>query len=181
MDERNMFFECEPKITKRISHKVEAKIDVEDLRQEVFIRYVNGLKGIKNTDNLCGYLLRITDNVVNDFYRNKSKISSDHFNHFEPFESSKDATIEEYALSNISLMSFIDKLPEKYKEALMLTEIEGESQKQVAEKLNLSYSALKSRVQRAREMLKTDILNCCDYQFDRYGNIISCCESKPCC
>jgi RNA polymerase sigma-70 factor, ECF subfamily len=180
MDERNMFFECETKITKRISNKIEGKTDIEDLRQEVFIRYANGLKSIKNTDNLCGYLLRITDNVVNDFYRNKNKNSSD-FNYIEPFESAKEATMEEYSLSDISLRTLIDKLPDKYKEALILTEIEGQSQKQVAEKLNLTYSALKSRVQRAREMLKAAILTCCDYKFDVYGNIISCCESKSCC
>ncbi len=181
MDERYMFFECEEKITKRISMKIESNTDVEDLRQEVFIRYVNGLKNIKNKDNLCGYLLRITDNLVNDFYRNKNKMSSNDFNHIEPFESSKEMITEEYSLSDISLISFIDTLPDKYKEALMLTEIHGESQKKVAEKLNLSYSALKSRVQRAREILKTEILNCCDYKFDVYGNIISCCESKSCC
>jgi RNA polymerase sigma-70 factor, ECF subfamily len=182
MDNQNMFFECETKITKRISNKVYDSMDIEDLRQEVFIRYAIGLKNIQNSDNLCGYLLRITDNIVNDYYRTKFKTQNDNFSPVLHPENSEDNTIlKEYSLSEISVMTFINKLPDKYKEALILTEINGESQKIVAEKLNISYTALKSRVQRAREMLKSEILNCCDYKFDIYGNIISCCENIACC
>ena len=180
MDNRNMFFECETKITSRIKNKVFDNAEVEDLRQEVFIRFAHSLKTIKNTDNLCGYLLRITDNIVNDYYRKKYKQSSDNFTQTEIVENVEE-TEKKYSFSELSLMTFIEKLPEKYKEALILTELKGESQKSVAEKLNISYSALKSRVQRAREMLKKEILNCCDYKFDTYGNIVSCCENNPCC
>jgi RNA polymerase sigma-70 factor, ECF subfamily len=182
MDNQNMFFECETKITKRIASKVNDSMDIEDLRQEVFIRYKKGLENIKNTDNLCGYLLRITDNIVHDYYRNKFKIPSESFNPTLQYENSEQNIVEDgYSLSEISVITFLNKLSEKYKEALILTEINGESQKNVAEKLNLTYSALKSRVQRARKMLKAEILNCCDYKFDTYGNIISCCENNPCC
>ena len=181
MDNRNMFFECETKITNRITNKVFDNAEVEDLRQEVFIRFAHSLKNIKNTDNLCGYLLRITDNIVNDFYRKKYKTSSDNFTQIETVENVEEQAEKEYSFSELSLMNFINKLPEKYKEALILTELQGESQKNVAEKLNISYSTLKSRVQRARGMLKKEILNCCDYKFDTYGNIVSCCENNPCC
>lgn len=181
MENQNMFFECEEKITKRIANKVSDNMDVNDLKQEIFIRFSMSLKTLNNTDNLCGYLLKITDNMVNDFYRSKLKTSLNTEIALDRIENYQEESTEEYSLSEISLMYFIDKLPEKYKEALTLTEINGISQKEVALRLNISYTALKSRVQRAREMLKTEILDCCDYKFDVYGNIISCCENTYCC
>ena len=63
-----------------------------------------------------------------------------------------------------------------YKESLILSDLEGLSQKELAAKLNISYTGAKSRVQRARQMLKASILKCCNYKFDKFGNIIGCCD-----
>ena len=62
-------------------------------------------------------------------------------------------------------------MPEKYKQAIILTEYEGLTQK-LAEKLGLSLSGAKSRVQRARLKLKELLLNCCHFELDRFGNIL---------
>jgi RNA polymerase sigma-70 factor (ECF subfamily) len=62
-------------------------------------------------------------------------------------------------------------LPTEYCEALCLTEIDGVTQKEYAEKKGLSYSGAKSRVQRARMMLKDMLLECCHYHFDKYGTV----------
>jgi RNA polymerase sigma-70 factor (ECF subfamily) len=67
----------------------------------------------------------------------------------------------------------IESLEPIYRDALILTELEGWSQKQLAEKAGISLSGAKSRVQRAKEKLKEVIFNCCTYEFDKYGNIIS--------
>ncbi|RMG58329.1 MAG: sigma-70 family RNA polymerase sigma factor [Bacteroidetes bacterium] len=66
----------------------------------------------------------------------------------------------------------IEGLPEPYREALWLSEMEGLSQKELAARLGISYSGAKSRVQRGREKLKAQILACCEVSADRYGNII---------
>ena len=59
------------------------------------------------------------------------------------------------------------------------TVYEGMSQKEYAESINLSYTATKSRVQRARKKLKDLFVECCAIETDRYGNIIS--EKKEDC
>jgi RNA polymerase sigma-70 factor (ECF subfamily) len=64
-------------------------------------------------------------------------------------------------------------LPEKYRQALLLTEYRGMTQQEVAEHLGISLSGAKSRVQRAREKLKEELLNCCHFEFDRLGKIMS--------
>jgi RNA polymerase sigma-70 factor (ECF subfamily) len=68
--------------------------------------------------------------------------------------------------------SVIQQLPEKYKVALELSELQGMSQKELSEQLGISYSGAKSRVQRGREMLKELLTGCCHIESDRYGNII---------
>ena len=77
------------------------------------------------------------------------------------------------------MVKMMDELPSEYCEALCMTEIDGMSQKDYAEKSGLSYSGAKSRVQRARSMLKDMLLDCCHYQFDKYGTVFHI-ESKCC-
>ena len=70
------------------------------------------------------------------------------------------------------LKPMIDDLPEKYRQAIVLTEYENLTQKEMSQKLGLSLSGAKSRVQRAREKLKGTLLACCHFEFDRLGNIL---------
>lgn len=77
-------------------------------------------------------------------------------------------------LASGSLRSMIESLPPIYRDALIWTQLEGVSQKDLAQKLGISETGARSRVQRAREKLKQVILNCCAYEFDKYGNILSC-------
>jgi RNA polymerase sigma-70 factor (ECF subfamily) len=65
------------------------------------------------------------------------------------------------------LKTMIDSLPEKYKEAVLLTEFKNHTQKELSEKMGLSLSGAKSRVQRGRKMLKDMLLGCCQLEFDR--------------
>jgi RNA polymerase sigma-70 factor, ECF subfamily len=74
-------------------------------------------------------------------------------------------------------------LPELDRQALVLTEYQGLTQKELAERLGLSFSWAKSRVQRAREKLRQQLLDCCHFELDRRGHIIDyqprchCCET----
>ena len=68
---------------------------------------------------------------------------------------------------------FIESLPEPYRDALKLVEIDGLSQKMAAERLGLSLSGTKSRVQRGRKKLKQALLRCCAIQLDRRGEVLS--------
>jgi RNA polymerase sigma-70 factor (ECF subfamily) len=78
------------------------------------------------------------------------------------------------------MIKMMDEMPDEYCEALCLTELEGLSQKEYADKKGLSYSGAKSRVQRARLILKNMLLQCCHYQFDKYGTAIDI-QPKCCC
>jgi RNA polymerase sigma-70 factor (ECF subfamily) len=80
-----------------------------------------------------------------------------------------------------SLRSMIDCLPEEYREALILTEFEGITQQELAQRLGLSLSGAKSRVQRGRKMLREMLLACCHFEFDRLGKVIDYYPHCQCC
>jgi len=68
-----------------------------------------------------------------------------------------------------------------------MVEYEGMTQKEYAEKICISISGAKSRVQRARGMLKDLLMRCCHFEFDSYGTIIDyhpiaccCCSEQEC-
>jgi RNA polymerase sigma-70 factor, ECF subfamily len=75
----------------------------------------------------------------------------------------------------------VDNLPNEYREALLLTEYEGLNQRELAERLGISISGAKSRVQRAREKVRLMLLDCCHFQFDRRGRIIDYESNRGCC
>ena len=114
----------------------------------------------------------MAQNTIIDYYRSQKKISSP----LQVADAANGEILPDVQLADCCLLSFIQKLPPAYGEALILTKLKGMSQKALAEKLNISYTGAKSRVQRARKMLKEAILACCPYKFDKYGNIIGCCE-----
>ncbi|HAH00091.1 MAG TPA: RNA polymerase subunit sigma-24, partial [Ktedonobacter sp.] len=62
------------------------------------------------------------------------------------------------------IKTMVDSLPNDYREALYLTEYEGLTQRELADRLGLSFSGAKSRVQRAREKLKVMLLDCCHFE-----------------
>lgn len=67
------------------------------------------------------------------------------------------------------LQPLVADLPETYQSALVLAELEGLPQKEVARRLGLSLSGAKSRIQRGREQLRQRVLACCDVEVSRNG------------
>jgi RNA polymerase sigma-70 factor (ECF subfamily) len=67
----------------------------------------------------------------------------------------------------------IKLLPEKYAVPLQLSDIEEVKQAEVSKIINLSLTATKSRIQRARKLLKEKIIECCNLELDEKGNLLS--------
>ena len=68
--------------------------------------------------------------------------------------------------------SLIGQLPDRYREAIELYEVNGLTQQEIADRLGISLSGAKSRVQRGREKLKAILNECCSFEQDRHGNIV---------
>lgn len=156
-----------------IKKRVPIETDAEDILQEVFIKIHNSIEDLKDDRKIHAWVYRITRNAIVDYYR-KSKPNHS----IELSEVSYDLTTDscEDLTLNLEiaacLKTMIESLPEKYKQALLLTGFENLTQKELSEKTGLSLSGAKSRVQRGRKLLQQMLLGCCHVELDRCGNII---------
>lgn len=158
-----------------ICHKTGHTDHCHDILQEVYLKMAKNMDKITKADNVLPYIVTLTNNTVIDYYRaNRDKrLSCEPPSCLKAAEHPTDDPTSRLAQS--FMVELIGSLPPIYKHALVRTELEGIPQKQLAAELGISYSGAKSRVQRAKEMLRQSILDCCDYKFDKYGNVISCC------
>lgn len=145
----------------------------DDLLQEVFIKIHQHLSQLQDEERLAGWVFQIARNTVLNYFRaKKNHLAEDNDEYLNGLEETYFNENELNTLVANWLESFRKELDPKYEEALRLVDIEGLSQVQLAEKLGISVSGAKSRVQRGREQLKQKLMDCCPVKVDTYGNII---------
>jgi RNA polymerase sigma-70 factor, ECF subfamily len=166
-----------------IRSRVENDVEAEDILQEVFIRIHRNLCCQEDWDKPESWIYQIARNLIIDHYRNRrtwvelpENIPSEpDWGEWVNLEDDPEAKLA------LSLREMIDELPEPYRQALILTEYRGLSQKQLAESQGLSLSGAKSRVQRARQKLRDMLLNCCHFELDRRGRVLDYYQRCCCC
>jgi RNA polymerase sigma-70 factor (ECF subfamily) len=138
--------------------------NVEDLLHDVFLKASEKIHTVKSQGSIPGWLYRIASNTIADHYRAQQRFEE------IPDDLSLPEADRNYVVELAEcIRPFIATLPEGYREAITLSEIDGLPQREVAERLGISHSGAKSRVQRAREQLRQRVLECCDVQIGRDG------------
>jgi RNA polymerase sigma-70 factor, ECF subfamily len=154
--------------------KVRNQQDAEDILQDVFIKARLKSTQLLDEGKINQWLYQITRNSIMDYYREKKKsIERDLVDTPENYNAFNDCVVD-------CLHELMKTLPSPYREALELADTQDVSQKELAKQLNISYSGLKSRVQRARQMLKDKMTELYNIQTDGYGNVLVCENREPC-
>ncbi|MGS2764330.1 RNA polymerase sigma factor SigZ [Sinomicrobium sp. M5D2P9] len=150
-----------------IRNRIDNPETVKDLLQEVFAKVHLHLGDLKDEGKLRSWIYTIARNVVTDHYRkNKAEVFFPEDSGFaEPEE-------EEEMTEKDCLLPLIGNLPEKYRKALLLSEIQGKKQAEVAGILKISVSGAKSRIQRGRKLLQYGYMDCCDYKLNEHGYLV---------
>ena len=166
-----------------IKKRVKNDQDVDDILQNVFFKIHHSISNLKEADKIHAWVYSITRHELADFYRaRKSESDITEF----PEDIISDSEDKLTANDEIAqcLIPMINHLPEKYKQAILLTEFQNLTQKELSKRMGLSVSGAKSRVQRARLKLKEMLLGCCHLEFDHRGNVIDyqhkCSDCKFC-
>ncbi|HTK73878.1 MAG TPA: RNA polymerase sigma factor SigZ [Gemmataceae bacterium] len=149
----------------------------DDLLQDTFVRVHRGIGTLLEADRLASWVYRIARNVVNDHHRRPTNPTVG-LADVDPADDGEDHLAHLRCRGAGWLDEMIRSLPEGYREAVQLAEIDGLSQQEVADRLGLSLSGAKSRVQRGRAMLKDALDQCCHFEFDGRGNMMDY-EPKP--
>ena len=151
--------------------------DADDVLQEAFVRLME--KPPAGQSHTRGWLYRVVRNLIADYYRKHS--IHDPIDELDPVDEERFEVSETEAFVSSWLRPMALGLPDKYREALMMADFEGATMAQIAERLELSLSGAKSRVQRARGLLVKDLHDCCSFHFDHKGRVTDWWHNqKPC-
>ena len=131
---------------------------VDDLVQEAFLRIHKGLPDLRDSERVAPWVFRICRSVLVDRAR---RLRPEDELTVEPAASGDGHESDATAVVAGWLPAFVDALPVTYREAVRLVELEGLSQKDAAQKLGLSPSGARTRVQRGRKLLKKSLDDCC--------------------
>lgn len=142
--------------------------DAEDVLQETFIKAYRHLKGFDGRSSLSTWLYRIATNEALMLLRRKKpvQVSVDETieteeGEVEPLQIVDWCCIPEDELmsaeARIHLDRAIDKLPSSLRVVFILRDIQGLSTRETGEVLNLSETAVKTRLSRARLRLREEL------------------------
>lgn len=147
--------------------KVADRDDADDLLQEILIKTYNNLHTVKTAASVRSWLFQIANRTIIDFYRKRSKevdLKADDLWYSENDDKTHQAL-------SACITPFISALPKESAELLTAIDIQGYPQKSYAEHFGISYSTLKSRVQKDRAQLRRLFEDCCHLTLDQRGNI----------
>ena len=141
----------------------------KDIHQEVFLKIQTKIHQLEHSSKLTSWVYQITRNTIIDYFR-----KANHKN-----VSIRDLEIPETEADNFDYSNLtscinqkIESLSALHKEAIILTAFKNYSQKELAEHLKISYSGTKSRVQKAKQILRETILDCPNVESDNTGKLI---------
>ena len=170
---QNIWTELGSRVRGFVGRRINDPHAADDITQDVMLKVQSQLDVLPPEDKLPAWVLTVARNAIIDHYR--ARAVRDHAD-IADFDPADDATDDEgqAAVRDLTpcLMRMIEQLPEPYREAMKLADIEGLSQQEVANRTGISLSGAKSRVQRARQQLREMILDCCHIARDARGNVM---------
>lgn len=134
-----------------LSRKIKTD-DAEDILQESFLKAWKNIDHFKRGTNFRAWVFFITKNTMRDFFRKHSNFQYDENRDHPAVENPIEYSEEE----EIQLTPYIERLPEEYQEVLYLS-LHSIPYRDIAVLLNLPMGTIKSRIHRAKILLKEAI------------------------
>jgi RNA polymerase sigma factor (sigma-70 family) len=192
-DPFRMLYDANHQRVTRLLGRIVGPQDAEDLTQAVFAKAAKALPEFRGDALASTWLYRIATNVASDWLRGRAareaKVTAqlaEALNH-EAGESAVDAPFSEMHASpdqelvrkDIAdrIRAEIGQLPEIHRDVLILGQLGGLTDGEVAQTLGITAGNAKVRLHRARQELKKAIGARCDF----YRTELSCAPSSPAC
>lgn len=123
--------------------------DAQDVCQEVYIKLFKHQRPFNDAEHEKAWIIRVTINTCKDV------ISSPWKKWFSPVE---EIPLPIEHTESMEVVSFVLKLPRKYRMVIYLYYYEGYKTAEIAELLNLKENTVRTQLKRAKELLKEKIM-----------------------
>jgi RNA polymerase sigma-70 factor (ECF subfamily) len=168
-DERRAGFEEEALVHLDALYRVALRLtgnasDAEDLVQETMLRAYRSWERYTRGTNAKGWLLTILRHLFINEYRRKSRhpetVDVDTIEAFALFQEVQEADPQGAFFDRIvdeEVQRAVDQLPDAFREAVTLSDVEGLSYEEVAKVLDVPVGTVKSRLYRGRRLLQAKL------------------------
>jgi RNA polymerase sigma-70 factor, ECF subfamily len=156
--------------------------EAEDLVQETYLRAYRGFEGFQQGTNLKAWLYRILTNTYINMYRaKKRRPEQSELDDVEDLylyrrlggleaaaagRSAEDELLDYFTEHEVA--TAVEELPEQFRIAVLLADVEGFSYKEIAEILDIPIGTVMSRLHRGRKSLQKKL-----YDFGRARGLVS--------
>ncbi len=156
--------------------------DAEDLVQETYLKAYRAFGGFTEGTNLKAWLYRIlTNTYINSYRAKKRRPEESDIDDLENFylyrrlgglegasagRSAEDEVLDHFTESEVK--EAIEALPEQFRMAVLLGDVEGFSYKEIAEILDVPIGTVMSRLHRGRRALQKRL-----YEFGRQRGLVA--------
>lgn len=158
--------------------------DAEDLEQDVFEKVQRAIDKFRNDSRVLTWLYRVATNVAIDRLRSaerRAELERDDADAVPPSGvGTSDATNERSLDGDVDrermrecIMRVVEQLPPSQRAVILLGELRGLSDREMADALGISLGAAKIRLHRARRALKAALESACTFERDE-GNEFAC-------
>lgn len=172
-----------PRVLRYVTRLV-GEADAEDVTQAVMLKVSASLAGFRGDAQLSTWIYRIATNAATDRLRGKpmATVSDAELEAAggDVPPAAQTASVEASAIReemSACIAEFVTRLPENYRAAMILSELEGFGNGEIAEILGLSLETVKIRLHRARERLRKELAAGCNFYRDECNELA--CDRKP--
>ena len=169
MDIDTIWREYRQGLQRFLQSRIASPADAEDVLQDILIKSHQHLHTLTRENSIKPWLFQIAHRAIIDFYRKRGRqgdIAADDL----WYDETESDDIHDALLQ--CMTPFINALPEDNAALLNAVDLQHVKQKDLAKNLGISYSTLKSRVQKSRQLLRDVFNECCEFEMDADGNIV---------
>lgn len=164
-----VFQQYERELLNFIKKQLKDSEESEEVLNQILMKIYQHCEKLPGVSNTKAWLYQITKNAIYDYFKeNKRKQNLN-----ETTELIEEADESVFQSFEPLIPAIIRMLPEEYGVPVRMSDLEGIPQKEIAEKLGLSLSGAKSRIQRGREKLNALFFECCYLELDQKGVPVS--------
>lgn len=155
-----------------VRRHVGSEADADDVLQEVLLKMHGRLPTLRDEERLVPWAFGIARRAVADHHRARGRAPIPTEEIVDPQRPSSLDDRHDIDALTMTLATFVAALPSPYREAIVLTELEGRTQREAAGMIGVSLTAMKSRVQRGRAKLRQMLERCCAIELDARNRIV---------
>ncbi len=146
--------------------------DAEDLAQQTLLKAFRAIDSLRENEGVKAWLTTILRNTWTDQWRKNARADADVSLDNLPFEPAAPKRAAEpdttgphlpddilQSLSDLDLLRSLRRLPAEMRWTVLLVDVAGHDYQQAAEILQVPIGTVRSRLNRARAILKQDLLN----------------------